>query len=316
MKKLIRSLMILTLLFGLTLNVHAEGPIVDGPEEIVLTKKLTAEGNFPGEKFDFTVSQGVMEIGNGPAPKIGNFDITIGNRTGELTGTKTIDISGFTKVGRYVYKINEVIPSVQTAGLTYDNTERELVIQVFNNGNGEFERTAFIRKLAGQTEKDDVIAHNIYKAGNLQINKVMDGNFTDPNDEFLVTVTLTVEDGKAFNAGSMLASGALDDIAVLNGVVVLTYKVKDLSEFTITDIPLDVSFKVEEDLGNYNPFYTNDIVYDEGDIVVGTTKVLITNYRDIGAELGINLDNLPYYLTLGVAIVGIAYLTVRKRRTH
>ena len=90
--------------------------------------------------------------------------------------------------------------------MRYDSGEYNLVVTVINNpAFGEDEEPEFLRVLTitdGNNVKSDAF-ENTFEAGSLTVNKVVTGNYGDPNDEFEVTVTLTPNQGKVLKAAQL-----------------------------------------------------------------------------------------------------------------
>ncbi len=160
--------------------------------------------------------------------------------------------------------------------------------------------------------KDDSFKNEFY-AGSLTVRKQVTGNFGDPDDEFEVTVTLSPKEGKELKADPIQAPGA-DSFSQdpETGAVTIKYTVKDGSEFTISNIPYDVLYNVEEAQAEEY----DEPVYDgnqSGEMDAPSKETTITNNRDIDIETGVNLDSLPYFAILALAIGGLAMFLVRRR---
>ena len=59
--------------------------------------------------------------------------ITVNDTAGE--GTFKVKLPDYSRVGTYIYKIHE--DKGNTAGMTYDEAQRWLVVHVINNMNGD-----------------------------------------------------------------------------------------------------------------------------------------------------------------------------------
>ena len=221
----------------------------------------------------------------------------------------------FTQVGVYTYTLTEEEGS--TAGMRYDSGEYKLVVTVINNPDYEegSNEPKFLRVLTLTDEnnlKDDSFKNKFY-AGSLTVRKQVTGNFGDPDDEFEVTVTLSPKEGKELKADPIQAPGA-DSFSQdpETGAVTIKYTVKDGSEFTISNIPYDVLYNVEEAQAEEY----DEPVYDgnqSGEMDAPSKETTITNNRDIDIETGVNLDSLPYFAILALAIGGLAMFLVRRR---
>ena len=311
MKKLIKGLLLSILFFGLTLNAHAEvGPYED-MATIELKKAVAAQGVNPAETFNFEVIDAIVLKGSAEeAPALANFSIPVAQ--GAALGTINLTLPTFDKVGTYQYFIQEI--EGNTAGMTYDLDVRHLIVQVFKQ-DGDLVRIAYLTNAQGEKLDDFILANNEFKAGNLHFKKVLAGNFTDPDDEFKVTVTLTKPAGKTLQIAPMAADGAHEAIALVDDKIILTYTVKGGSEFTIENIPYGVMFNlVEEDTIGFDPAYLMAIDHPNGTINALLHDAIITNTRNVGIITGVHLDNLPYFLTLG--FVALGFVAVKRRKRH
>ncbi|HZJ87245.1 MAG TPA: FctA domain-containing protein, partial [Erysipelothrix sp.] len=297
----------MALFFGFGTAVYADNDLPNDMTKITVRKGLETAGNNPQETFNFEVIAKRVVEGAGTAPDIANFSITV--LAGEDEGHLDINLPAFTQVGIYEYDIKEVAGN--TAGMIYDDGLRTLVILVLNDGDGGFIRVAGMRIAGGQKGDDFTLANNAFNAGSLKFKKLLAGNFVDPTDEFTVTVTLTLHDGKTLKASELQALGA-DSILIEDDKITLTYTVVGNDEFTINNIPFDMDFAiVETNYGDYSP----NIVGGSGEIE-GAMNATITNTRNRDIDTGINLDNMPYLLALTFAIGGLGVVMVRRRKEH
>lgn len=341
MKKLLSLLAAFTLIFGFSVNALASiTPVYDDWSPITINKALTATptGSNPEETFNFTIGNG-SGIRDGvtltaPAFSPATFSITV--LEGEITGNASINFPTFTEVGEFTYEVREV--KGDTAGFDYDAAPYYLKITVVNNPaypgivpGTEDPEPEFLRVLTlyaaemievegEMVPNPDVFGvktdefMNSFDAGDLTIKKKSVGNFADPDDEFTVTVTLTPKSGFVLNDDVIEATGA-DSYSqdATTGVVTIVYTVKDGSEFTITDIPYDVLYTVEESANTMDYVVTYD-GKESGEINARLIETMITNTRNKTIDTGISLDSLPYILLLGFAVLGMGVLFFRKRQ--
>ncbi len=319
MKKLLSLLAAFTLIFGFSVNAFAVDYKDGSP--ITIKKALTATpvGSNPEETFNFTIGNGSGIRGEdtltAPAFNPAKFSITV-SKAG-TTGTALINFPTFTEVGEYTYEVKE--DKGDTAGFDYDAATYYLKITVINNpaypGTVPGTEEKFLRVLTlidGNDVKTDSF-ENTFDAGDLTIKKESVGNFADPDVEFTVTVTLTPKTDFKLKDDVIDAEGAdsyLQDST--NGVVTITYTVRDGSEFTITNIPYDVTYVVEEAADkDYVVTYDGK---ESGEINARSIETMITNTRNKTIDTGISLDSLPYILLLGFAVLGMGVLFFRKRQ--
>ncbi|MGI6526718.1 MAG: DUF7601 domain-containing protein [Caldicoprobacterales bacterium] len=212
-------------------------------------------------------------------------------------------------VGVYTYPITEIAGN--TAGMRYDSGEYYLVVTVTNDPDNEGE---FLRVLTLTDENNlkTEAFQNSFSAGDLTINKIITGNFADPDDVFTVTVTVTPDEGKVINSGPIVWNADEDDVVEEEGVYTATYTLKGGESVTIQNLPYDVSYTVVEtrDTRYDAPKYDDNAQRAFNEAAIATT---ITNNRNIGIETGVNLDSLPYFIILALAIGGLAVFMVRRR---
>jgi pilin isopeptide linkage protein len=326
-KKLITFILVLCLVLGMGTVALAQpngngGDDYSDWETVPITKELTLvnKGTInPAEEFSFTIGEGfgVRDGVSIDAPEFDSDTFTISIGQGGTAGSANLTLPEFTQVGVYTYTLSE--GEGNTAGMRYDSGEYNLVVTVINNpAFGEDEEPEFLRVLTitdGNNVKSDAF-ENTFEAGSLTVNKVVTGNYGDPNDEFEVTVTLTPNQGKVLKAAPIEAAGSESfNQDEETGVVTIVYTVKDGDSFTIHNIPYDVTYSVAETElaeGYDSPGYDENA---SGQFNAASLETTITNNRDIEIETGINLDSLPYLIILTVAIAGLAIFVVRKRLT-
>lgn len=323
--KVVAFILALTLVLGMTTVAFAEPEVPEVTYKdwspVTINKDLTINNQGtvnPAETFDFVIGGGTVTDGAAlaaPAFDPNTFTITVAQAG--TTGSADITLPTFTKVGVYTYPVTETAGN--TAGMDYDGGTYYLVVTVINNPDfGEQGEPEFLRVLTltdANDVKDDSF-NNDFDAGDLEINKVTTGNYTDPDDEFTVTVTLTPQSGKVLVDDAIVAAG--NDSYNQNattGVVTIVYKVKGGDTYTIKNIPYDVNYAVVE---TQDPDYDAPAYDDKanGAMDAALISTTITNNRNTDIDTGINLDNLPYITIIVLALGGLVGFTVRKRRIN
>lgn len=266
--------------------------------------------------------------------------ITVSDTAG--TGTFKVKLPSYTRVGTYIYKIHE--KKGDTAGMTYDDAQRWLVVHVINNMDGDNYGTGLTYRVAmynadptnmSATQllaaKSDGFT-NVYENGKFTVEKKVKGNMADRDKVFNFRVTFT---GIDHMNGKIKADGR--DIDLDNGTYDFTLKHGDSCEFT--NIPFGVTATVNElhvdengnktvianTTGAKNDVY--DVTYvDNQSVTIGTIKVddevvdntnltaHITNTSTENVDTGVILDNAPYILMLAVVAGGAMMLVIKKRR--
>lgn len=266
--------------------------------------------------------------------------ITVSDTTG--TGTFKVKLPDYSRVGTYIYQIHE--KKGNTAGMTYDEAQRWLVVHVINNMDGDNYGTGLTCKVGMFTSDptnlsgDDLKAvksggfTNTYENGKFTVEKTVKGNMADRDKVFNFRVTFT---GIEHMNGKIKANGT--EIALDNGTYDFTLKHGDSCEFT--NIPFGVTATVNElhvdENGNKTvianaPGAKNDVYdvtyVDNQSVTIGTIKVddevvdntnltaHITNTSSEHVDTGVILDNAPYILMLTVVAAGAMTLVIKKRR--
>lgn len=322
MKKLLSLVMalVMALVMGLSMGapVLAVGQ-VGGNEypysdetEIKIDKeiKLTNQGTVnPAETFNFTVGTGTVNgtgVSGVTAPEINDFSISFDQE--QVASSTDLQLPTFEHVGVYTYEISETAGN--TAGMGYNTEAYKLQVTVLNDEDGGFKRVVTL--VDGNDIKTDTIL-NTFEAGELVVKKEITGNFSQSDDTFEVTVTMTPDEGKNLKEGPITVTGAASETGSVvknnDGTVTVTFTVTHNSTVTIANVPYGVSYKVTEDAGDYTATFTGD----NGEINKASQEVKIVNKLDTRIETGVNLDNLPYILVLALVGVGLISFTVRKR---
>lgn len=310
MKKLLIVLLTIVLVLGMSGTAFAIGDDNEYTDmgSITIKKVVNGSGN-PEETFNFTIGAGEVLEGSAESAPVfsqNDFSITVGK--GENEGSKDITLPAFNRVGKYSYSITET--EGNTAGMVYDNSGKELIITVINDGDGGFIRLAKIVDVETEEKAEGFV--NTFNAGDLKVNKVLEGNYTDLNDEFTVTVTLKPIGEKTLNIEGIVAVNGSVDTNEVTGEVTITYTVKGGNDFTIQNIPYDVYYSVlelENELG-YTATYDGK---ESGEFKYSNVETTIRNTRSIEVPVGVTLENLPYILILVLAVGGLAIFVIRRR---
>lgn len=319
-----KKLLSLVLTFGLFLAMGSTAFATTGvsdvnPTGLIYQKSYTKlwNGTNPGETISFTITPvSVTERPNEtPPPFLGNpYSLTVVEGT-TPTNSASIAFPTFPNVGTYYYTITETVGS--TAGVTYDLAARSLKIIVVRNAAGNFVPYMYSIWL-GEDKVPGV--DNDFEASSLIVTKAVTGNLGDKSKVFNVVVTFTKPAGKTIGSTITYSGGSILPINWTGNTATVTIQVQDGSEVTFTNIPKGVTWKVDENAyPDYITTYTPAAATNE-DFVTGTIDtaaadtVLITNDRTATPETGISLDSIPYLMILGLAVLGIGGLFVRRRQ--
>lgn len=321
MKKLLIVLLTIAMVLGMSGAVFAtengNGDQTTDWTKVTINKNITLTNTGtvnPAETFNFTIGagSGVRDGVDIEAPDFTPNTFTINVDKGEVTGTADINLPTFTGVGVYTYPITEATGN--TAGMTYDNVAKSLVVTVINNPNGE----GFIRlvTIAGQDGEKVDSFENTFSAGDLVISKEVTGNMGDKERYFKVTVTFAgnnVRDAISVEGGSNSSNPATVSVGTP-----ADFLIKHDETIIFSNIPYGVTYEVvEEDYTDdgYDTatYVASDKEGETSKIDSGEETVVITNNKGIVPEVGVNLDNLPYVLTLVMALGGLVVFVLRKR---
>lgn len=259
--------------------------------------------------------------------------------TGTSAGTaKAVSITAatanktYSKPGVYYYAFQE--KAGKTAGVTYNTDTYYVAVTVTNTtGKNTVSAIKMIKSLDAPNVKVSSI-QNTYGAGKLTFTKKVAGSMGDTAEKFKVTVTLTAPEGKTVNSRIGVTgndpdvTGKLESIASTewaNGTVTRKFTVRDGTSISLTNIPEGVKWLVKEDAdSDYKTTYklndnaetsTADGTTAQTMVGGGNDKVVITNTNDTKIDTGIFTSNAPYFMILGIAVIGgIAYFAANKKR--
>ena len=268
--------------------------------------------------------------------------ITVSDTTG--TGTFKVKLPDYSRVGTYIYQIHE--EKGDTAGMTYDDAQRWLVVHVINNLNSDGDVVSGLTCKVAMYNADptnmsatQLLAAksdgftNVYENGKFTVEKKVKGNMADRDKVFNFRVTFT---GIDHMTGKIKANE--NEIALVKGTYDFTLKHDQSCEFT--NIPFGVTATVNElhvdENGNKTVIdkaegATNDsytVSYDNNQSVIISSKTetdtgvkvnaefatTIINSSTENVDTGVILDNAPYILMLAVVAGGAMTLVIKKRR--
>lgn len=337
-KKLTAGALALSMMFAMAVPMaFAETPC--DMTSVTVKKLYKLEGNGVSPAETFTLKQTKSEVVDSEATTAPALGTITGATFGEgaataegATGTITIQLPTYEKVGIYKYTLEEEAGS--TAGVTYYGNEIKLVVTVVNDGTGK------VRVAAVHTEaengnggfdsitkdeggKSDTFA-NTYKANELEVSKDVTGNMGDKEKLFQFHVTFTKKSTE--DAPELIkyedATGKHTIAFGTNGKAAVDFKLKDDSELHFTNIPEGVSYTVWEDsyaTDGYKTYIGSETEDNEDSSAEGTATtekaaVAFINHKGGDVDTGVILDNAPYILMLAVVAGGAMTLVIKKRR--
>ena len=204
---------------------------------------------------------------------------------------------------------------VNTAGVTYDETEYTFTVTVINGEDNTFIRVPS-RIRNGEGQKVDSVT-NVYTANSLSVEKIVQGKLGDKSREFTVTVKFTAPEGTEVKQSIWCGTSEETEIIEASdwedGIAEATISLKNEETVTFYNVPAGVTYEVTEN--DYEEEgYTTTYENQSGTMGADPISTVITNTKDGGEiETGINLDSMPYILMMVVVCAGVVVLFARKR---
>lgn len=273
--------------------------------------------------------------------------------TTTASGTLYIQLPRYNRVGTYVYKFHEVKGA--TAGMTYDDSTKYLLVNVYNNVNndGEFDANSDLlvnavvlnsdpkSALENTTTKGDLSSlagdkidqiNNKYEHGTYTVKKLVKGNMSDRQKEFNFQVTFentttdkttipTMKvDGKAFG------TEGIENLTWTNNKATYKFTLKHNQTAEFTNVPYGMKVSVVElddnkealtstTNGEYTVSYENNTETEIGK-EHQTVNAVITNTSTVNVNTGVILDNAPYIALLTIVAAGAVVMIIKKRRNY
>lgn len=255
------------------------------------------------------------------------------------TGAFTVHLDNITVPGIYTYGLTE--EAVNEAGVKPNNKHYTLTVYALNSSStqagtnkiGEYKLR--LDEDDGEKKLDDI--ENRYYAGEVDIKKVVTGNFANREQKFDFEVTL-VSDLPVTSEVTIAGEEVTFTLDTTTNKYVATkdIQLKDGEIKGIQNLPYGVTYTVKEfttdtsgnkiyavkdndELTVNGQKYTVDFDNETGafEYTSDTTKYTATITNDTGSEapdMGVILDNAPYMLMLTVVAAGAMTLVIKKRR--
>lgn len=328
-------------------NGILQGGTENVPVKLEITKDFQfAEGlDIPTVQFDFTATKITNDAPNANISSVNysNLDEKGEAVAGKYTVSKNAELTfdtAFPHAGVYEYTVKETENGAQ--GVTYDKNEYKIDVHVANKTsmNGETYVKAIIAKDKSTDEKKPIKFVNTYtKDANLVIEKKVTGDLGDLTKQFDFRLTLnksatTVND--TFTGKITRKDGETESLQFTSGQE-KTFKLAHGDKLEFTNLPVGTTYEVIE-VGASDGYTPDVTVVENGkktvqnhkvdesrdvstkangtDNLVGEkeNKVEFTNtYNDVPIT-GVIMNNLPFILLIGVAVLGFASLAVLKKR--
>ena len=331
LKKTIRRLGALAMVLAMAVSVFAVSASAAGEETPAPTitkmqKELQVSNGKISETFNFvakytgksddTTCDAPYMMVNGEKTTIAANNttfITINsaaftNAATTSTVEAAINLNGnFEGPGTYYFDVTETAGA--TAGMTYDNVIKKLVVQHYSDGTTKY----FLVNKTSDTAKDDGVFHNKYEASTLTIKKVVDGLQGDKGKDFTAHVEFTAPEGKNVNSTIYYGTQTIEPTAWVNGKVTVDITLHHGTDVVFTNVPYGVTYTVTEDSYTdvgYETKYDNQT----GTINTAATNVTVTNTKAGTTPGGVIMTIAPYALMVVLAgAFAVVFLTRRNR---
>lgn len=255
------------------------------------------------------------------------------------------DAAAFPHAGEYVFKVTETTAAFKTVDgtitkeLTVNDKGEEYTVRLYvvNGDDGLEYKGVTVANKAGDKvdpipgEGETVSGFNFENtytelvANPLEVSKSITGAYADKTKTFPITVEVTIP-STASESDIALDTEKSDASAKLEGKVV-TADLSDGGKIVFAQLPAGSTFVVKETQDSAYQSKTTGFVKveDENYVAGNVTKdgkdyitesgntVNIENNREDLVPTGVIIDNLPYALVLLLAVVGVAYLTLKKK---
>lgn len=329
MKKFLSILLALALVLSLGTVAFAANYDDHLDKDTSFSKEyVVTNGTAPAETFDFVVEYQHFTNGKDePATATTHPTVTLGDAVFDsaLSETGTADVSvtitdyDNVELGRYTYKITEVVPDTKTAGTTYNSEPVYLVVTILRNEDNSKHYVAAIHYETEDGEKTGKIT-NTYDAGQLSVTKQIEGNMADMDKKFGFTVVFTPVEGTVFNTDVQIVNDNEDTGRSYNatknddGTYTIKFELGDDETATFTNIPVGTTYTVTENADGYKSTHTT---VADGQIASGDEDEDVwTNTLTQEIDTGVFMDSMPYVLLLVGACAGLVVFFARRRMTH
>lgn len=318
----------------------------DSPAVVSITKDFEmAEGlSIPTETFHFKAEKVTQDAPEATIQAISysGTDVKGNAIEGKYTISKNTEISfeAFPHAGEYTYKITEEKGNCDS--VTYSQEQYTLRVQVANKDDGGL----YVKNITAEkgtnygtndNKVDKILFTNTYrKNASLVIEKKTTGELADKTKQFNFTITFTksaTENSLSDFVGTITRKGnTTEQVTCTNGKAEFT--LADGEELTFENIPAGTKYSVTEK-GEKDGYTASVKVINngvQGEVSIGTDEqdlVSSENGNYIGENenrvefenkyhevpiTGIFLNNLPFILMIGVAVVAFGTLAIFKKR--
>lgn len=320
-----------------------------------ITKRFEmAEGlDVPAATFKFTVEN--AQGNDGPAATINDITYQAKENKGQVDNgkyaiekTSAITFDGnFPHVGEYVYTVKEKDESTTNPSITYSKEQYTLRVRVANGANNN---SLYIKDITAERDTSNGIGTNkvakisftntYRKNVSLEIRKATTGTLADKTKKFNFKITFeksATEDTLTNFQGTITRKGSAETETVTCQSGSATFTLADGDVLKFENLPAGTKYTVTEVEGEkdgYTPYVTVTDNGTRGEVSKGTDGTDLSssqngNYAGENDNIvefenkyvenpatGIIMNNLPFILLIGVAVLAFGTLAfVKKRRT-
>lgn len=322
------------------------------PASAGITKRFEmAEGlDVPAATFKFTVKK--AQGNDGPTATIKDIAYQAKEAKGEVQNGKyaieknaEITFNGnFPHAGEYVYTVKETDERMANPSITYSKEQYTLRVRVANGA-----KSLYIKDITAERDTSNGTATNkvaeisftntYRKNVSLKITKATTGTLADKTKKFNFKITFAKSETENtladFQGTITRKGGTTEPVTCTNGSATFTLADGDVLKFE--NLPAGTKYKVTEVEGEkdgYTPYVTVTDNGTRGEVSKGTDGINLSssqngNYAGEKGNIvefenkyvenpatGIIMNNLPFILLIGVAVLAFGTLAfVKKRRT-
>ena len=325
------------------------------PASAGITKRFEmAEGlDVPAATFKFTVEK--AQGNDGPKATISNITYQAKENKGQVQNekyviekTSAITFDGkFPHAGEYVYTVKETDEGAANPSITYSKEQYTLRVRVANRVNNN---SLYIKDITAERDISNgnaankvakISFTNTYRKNvSLEIKKTTTGTLADKTKKFNFKITFeksATEDTLTSFQGTITRKGSAETEPVTCTGGSATFTLADGDVLKFENLPAGTKYKVTEVEGEkdgYTPHVTVTDNGTKGQVIKGADGTDLSssqngNYAGENDNIvefenkyvenpatGIIMNNLPFILLIGVAVLAFGTLAfVKKRRT-